>query len=374
MGKLSYAKTFLPDLLDRIDFKIAMRNGIAAGLALFVGNLLSEALDRPNPIVSSLWTCLTTILVLQAHLGGTYRAAWMRFLGLIIGTIIGGAMTATFGSDSLTLGLSVAITIILCSIFKLQESFRIAVASVAVIMIVWQLNPSISPWLFSFYRFIDSCFGILIAVGIAHSVWPSQAREKLRLAMAENLRNLGRLYRLVTSTRDMSEAQKQTVLSLIKEIDGSLYDLRQVLEDSKAELLTKSARIQDWSGLLNQIDDLFEQVLSLRNAYRPDTQKLFDSSLNAQFEEVLLKITISFHEISQMMESGKWSTTLPDLGLSLTKLKDELARFRGTRTTREFGVDDVEAFFVFFYSLKGLLELLKRIESSIHKLIDEESF
>lgn len=373
MGKLSYARTFLPDLLDRIDFKIAMRNGVAAGLALFVGNVLSEALDRPNPIVSSLWTCLTTILVLQAHLGGTYRAAWMRFLGLIVGTLIGGAMTAAFGSDALTLALSVAITIVMCSLFKLQESFRIAVASVAVIMIVWQLNPSVSPWLFSFYRFVDSCFGILIAVGIAHSVWPSQARDKLRLAMAENLSDLGRLYRLVTSARELNDTQKQSVLALIKEIDESLYEDRQVLEDSKAELLTKSARVQDWSGLLNQIEDLFEQILSLRNAYRPDTQKLFDSSLNAQLEEVLLKITITFHEISQMMESGKWSTTLPDLGMSLTKLKEELTRFRGTHTTREFGLDDVEAFFVFFYSIKGLLELLKRIESSILKLIEDES-
>lgn len=368
--KLSYKRSRLPNIFNRIDYKIALRNGIGAGLALVVGNLLSEAFGRPNPVISSLWTCLTTILVLQAHLGGTYRASWNRFLGLIVGTLIGGAMTAWVSVDPVTLGVSVSFTIILCSILQIQESFRIATATVAVIMIVWQLNPEVSPWVFSMYRFIDSCFGILIAVGVAHTILPYHARQELRSNIAEILGDLSRLYQYAThiSANTDSEQQKKISLELIKKIDDKLHENRQILEDSKAELLTRSARIQDWAILLSQLDELFEQVLSIRLVYKPSTKKLFDEPLEAQFNEVIQKINTTFQNISLVVENDEWITNLPDLSMSLNKLKEELTRFRGTRTTREFGIEDVESFFVFFYSLKTLLGTLRRIEATLEEL------
>lgn len=365
------SKACLTNLFDRVDFKIAIRNGIGAGLALFVGNMLSETLHRPNTVISSLWTCITTILVLQAHLGGTYRAAWNRFLGLVVGTFMGGAMTAWAGSDPVTLAISVALTIIVCALFKLQESFRIAIATVAVIMIVWQLNPEVSPWIFSMYRFIDSCFGIVIGVLVAHTIWPFHAREKIRQNLAEAIDHLGTLYRDITAP---TEEQDHTVYELIKEVDENFYNNRQILEDSKAELITKSARVQDWAILLSQMDELFEQVLSMRHVYKPSTRKLFDESLKLHFQKLIDNINTSFTEIAQMMRTGKWNANLPDLELSLSKLKEELLRFRGTKTTREFNLEDVEAFFVFFYSTKALLDVLKRAEGTIQTLIEEDSF
>jgi uncharacterized membrane protein YgaE (UPF0421/DUF939 family) len=354
----------------RIDFKVAIRNGIGAGLALLVGEWLSITLNRQNMYVSSLWICLTTILILQAHLGGTYRAAWNRFLGLVVGTVLGGVMTAWLGTDEVTLGVTVSITIIVCSFFKLQESFRIAIATVAIIMIVWQQNPEVSPWIFSLNRFLDSCFGIIIGVLVAHTIWPFHALEKLRLNMSEAVANMDILLRM-TLNEDEEEAQK--ILDLIKQIDDSLYNNRQILEDSKAELITQSTRVEDWAILLSQLDELFEQILAMRHAYKPDTQKIFDEPLKNRYQDVVDKIHISVLGISLMIETKKWNMSLPDLDHSMNKLKEDLERFRGTRTTREFGIEEVESFYVLFYSLKTLLALLKRIEGTIHRLINEES-
>lgn len=365
---------YISSLFDRIDFKVAVRNGIGAGLSLFVGNLLSQFLERPNPIVSSLWICLTAILILQAHLGGTYRSAWTRFLGLVVGTIVGGAMTSWLGTDPFTLSISIALTIIICSILKLQESFRIAIATVAVIMIVWELNPNVSPWLFSIYRFIDSCFGLMIGVGIAHTIWPFHAREKLRLNMAEAIANLGCLCRSTIQEDQPGEEENQATLKLIKQIDDSLYSNRQILEDSKAELVTQSAKVQDWVILLSQVDELFEQIVAMRHVYKPDTLKVFDEQLRRHFQDVIDKINTSFVDVSLMLETRRWNTTLPDLEFSLIKLKEELERFRGTKVTRQLAIEEVESFFVFFYSLKTLLKLMQRVECTVHKLIDEESF
>ncbi len=359
---------------NRFSAQIAVRNGIGGGLAWFLGTSFSEMMQRPSPVVSALWCVMTTILVLQAHLGGTYRAAWTRFLGLLVGTLIGAFFTTWIGADPVTLGISVALTIMLCSCMRIQESFRIATATVAVIMILRGLNPEVSAWTFSVYRFVDSCLGIFIAVVVAHLILPLHARKKMRLNMAEALQGLARLYRIGALAEELNENQKKASLILIQNVDSILYRNRQILEDSKPELLTKSARISDWALLNAHFDSLFEKIIALRHVYHPNAKQIFDEALSKQFDDVVKKINIALHDISEMLTTGQWVAATPDLSLSLQKLKEELARFRSTKSTRQFNLDDVESFFVFFYSLKSILDTLNKMEVTIGKLISKASF
>lgn len=367
-------KSLIPELFERIDGKIALRSGIAASLAWFAAGTFSELLPHANPTISSLWCVLTTLLVLQAHLGGTYRAAWQRFLGLAVGTIIGAVLATYFGADALTLGISITATVVICSLFNLQEAFRIAVSTVAVIMILLPITPQNTPWQFSLYRFMDSCLGILVAVFVAHTILPYKAVRRMRLNLSDAMRDIGRLYRLIAFTNEPNENQRRATLLLIKEVDTILFRTRQTLDDSKAELITKSSRVEDWTMLITHMDDLFEQVLSMRHAYRPDTKKIFDSELSHQLESIIEKISISFQDISMMLETGVWTHALPDLNQSLTELKEELIRFRSRSGVKDFNLEDVESFFVFFYNLKSILQILRKIEMTIHSLITEKTF
>jgi hypothetical protein len=188
------------------------------------------------------------------------------------------------------------------------------------------------------------------------------------------MRDIGRLYRLIAFTNEPNENQRRATLLLIKEVDTILFRTRQTLDDSKAELITKSSRVEDWTMLITHMDDLFEQVLSMRHAYRPDTKKIFDSELSHQLESIIEKISISFQDISMMLETGVWTHALPDLNQSLTELKEELIRFRSRSGVKDFNLEDVESFFVFFYNLKSILLILRKIEMTIHSLITEKTF
>ena len=99
-------------ILDRIELKIALKAGIAAFLSLYAGNSFAKLLDRPDYLLSGTWTVMSTFVVLQAHLGGTYKAAWVRFLGVLVGSFMGGFFTSIFGSNSVTLCVSVLFTVI----------------------------------------------------------------------------------------------------------------------------------------------------------------------------------------------------------------------------------------------------------------------
>src|SRR5262245_3522074 len=79
-------------ILAATEAKIAIKTGIAASVSLAIGLSYAEVFDRPDIFVSGLWCVMAAIVVMQAHLGGTYRAAWVRFLGVLIGSIAGAVL------------------------------------------------------------------------------------------------------------------------------------------------------------------------------------------------------------------------------------------------------------------------------------------
>jgi uncharacterized membrane protein YccC len=183
--------------LERIDWKMAIRSGIAGMVAFTLGTYITHYLDRPDRLASGLWTTLTAIIVLQAYLGSTYKASWNRFLGVLIGSVMGALFTEYLGPGPWQLGLCVFATVIVCALIALPESYRVASVSAAVVMVLWSFNQELSPWIFGFYRFMDTCIGIALAVIVAHTIFPEKAVDKLRKDVADTIRKLNQLYRMV---------------------------------------------------------------------------------------------------------------------------------------------------------------------------------
>ena len=110
------------NLIDSLQLDFALKIGVAATIGLFLGVGFSQILDRPDALVSGMWTVVTAILVVQAHLGGTYIAASVRFLGTVIGTVMAGLCTTFLGSNAISLGISNFITVAFCYLVNLKDS------------------------------------------------------------------------------------------------------------------------------------------------------------------------------------------------------------------------------------------------------------
>jgi uncharacterized membrane protein YgaE (UPF0421/DUF939 family) len=362
--------SFFRQIFERLEGRIALTTGVAASLSFFLGLKFSQLLDRPDTLVSGLWCVMTTIVVLQAHLGGTYKAAWIRFLGVLVGCIMGGLFTNLFGSnDIFSLGLAVFLTIIICSLINIKDSFRIATLSVVVIMVLWGLKPFISPWTFALFRFLDSCLGIIVAVFVSHVIWPEKATNNLKQTIAKSLVTMSKFYRL-SATFEIESEKKHTnaVEETIVEIEDLLKRNREFLEASKSELLIAPERANDWTLVVNQLEIIFESIISLSNIPKDTLTKIFDDSLANQVADVIDKTDLAFYDLEKMVSNQKGSTHIGELSQTLTALTSELSRFRGTRTTRKFNLEDVENFFVFFYNLRFIAEGLKKMSREIEEL------
>lgn len=356
-------------LFGKIEVKLALKTGIAASISLFLGLGFSKILERPDTLVSGLWCVMASIVVLQAQLGGTYKAAWVRFLGVLVGTIVGGIFTSYIGVNyPLGLGISIFFTIVICSLLNIKESFRIASLSTAVVIILGGLNPTINPWIFSLFRFLDSCIGILVAVFVAHVLWPEKATENLRLNIVKTLKMISKYYRLAVDQEFEIGKFNHTSEELFVEIQELLLQNRAFLEESKLELLSRPPQPEDWVYIVSHIESNFESVAALKGVNKEVLIKIFDDGLARQVANMIDKTDLGFQDLEKLIEFQKPPLHLASLEEALTGLNNELARFRETRTTRKFNLEDVESFFVFFYRLRAIAEAVKKMEIHLQQL------
>lgn len=356
-----------PQFLETIQFRMAVKAGLAATLGLFFGVGFSQVLDRPDSLVSGLWTVITAIVVVQAYLGGTYQAAWVRFLGTFVGSVIGCLCTIVLGSNAISLGFSVFGTIAVCSALNLKDSVRIASISVAVLMVLWGLRPDISPWTFAIFRFMDSCIGILIAVIVAHTVWPTQATRKVRLNIVAIIKNMRKLFQTAVKFDHVNAKHLRSYENTMRETVELLRQSRAYLDESRVEIRTRSS-LRDWVFLLEHLEDTCDVITTLHGVKKGHLKSIFDAKVSQSTHNCIQSLELAMGELAETLNERHTVGQPINVLRALEQLQDDLKTFREMQITRKLPIEDAESFFVFFHSLKALAEEVIKIDTKIHNL------
>lgn len=354
--------------LGLTEAKQAFKTGLAASISLVLGLSFADVFERPDSLVSGLWCVMASIVVMQANLGGTYNAALIRFLGVVVGSIAGAIFINAIGSDPISLGISVFCTIVICSLLNIKDSFRIAGLSTAVIIILGSHHPAISPWLFSFYRFLDSCIGIFVALIVSRLIWPAKAVEDIRKNMAKILNTMSKYYLLSTSLEPDAAGLSKTMEAHFVEIDDLLQENRDNRKAAELELFDAPPKKEYWILLSDQLEIIFDAVNSMRHVHKETLSKIFDDPLAKCVDDVIDKTNLAFQEIERIMRRDISKASFEGLDAALKTMAAELSRFRGTRTTRKFNLEDVESFYVYFYSLRTIGESIIKMNQQINEL------
>lgn len=356
----------LRSLLKPVEAQIAIKTAIVAALGWFIGSWFSHITKRPDSLISGLWCTLTAIVVLQTHLGGTYKASWIRFSGVILGSTVGALCTSLLGANPLTLGVSIFFIVMLCFLLNIKDSIRISCLSVSVVMVLWGLNHTISPWSFAFFRALDSLLGILIAVFVAHSLWPFQATEKLCANMSQILGCIRRLLCLSFFTEHTTQNSEEEY----EKIKSNLNDLIQedilILDETKIELWSDPQRLDKYIFLHERLQHMRRLIINLGKVYGyVKTIIEPDPELTHQLMSVMNLLDQSLHDLAQALLYDQPAKPFLELSTAHEKLTQELLHFRSLRITRKFDLPEVEGFYVFFYNLNNFLKVFLKIADSL---------
>lgn len=363
--------TTLKELLAELNLKTALKAALAADLAWAIVNWYVPLMyHRSNAAISGLWCVITAVIVLQGNLGSTFKAAFNRFLGTFIGSFIGAVVTVILGSDPFTLGFGIFLTVILCSFLKLEDGYRIANASTAVVIILYKLNPEIEVWLFSLYRFVDATAGIIVALLIAHFIWPSRASFSMQQALAEILLDFKKLLQMILLLDPHDQFHRQEYRNLSLEIVNDLQKTQKILEESRLEMFVTPYNFDQWKAFLYDLDHFFEHISNLEAVYYSKTKEMMTPELQQCIENVFENIYKALDCLSLFLTNNTYCEAFPSLHEDLLKLNESLLLFRSQHRMRTFDFIDVENFFVFVHSTKSMLQVLSAMKErleNIHK-------
>ena len=141
---------------DRLSFHQGLRTAIAAGLAYWFASLLH--------LPGAYWAAISAIIVMQSEVGATVLASRDRFIGTILGAVVGW-LTAMFWHGYIVIfALAVLLVMVLCTTLRYKNSGRLGGVTVAIIV----LAPNHGAiWHFALQRFLEVSLGIAVSLAVA---------------------------------------------------------------------------------------------------------------------------------------------------------------------------------------------------------------
>ena len=126
------------------------------------------------------WAVFTSVIVMQASVGGSLQATIDRMIGTIGGAVIGAIVAVALPSgDAFAQGAAVAIALLpLAFVAAIDPRFRVAPVT-AVIVLLSPTGQSLSPFLFTVDRVIEIAVGSVVALAVSLLVLPARAHGLL---------------------------------------------------------------------------------------------------------------------------------------------------------------------------------------------------
>jgi len=133
-----------------------------------VASLLAARLFR---LPQSYWAPITTLVITQSSLGAALTVSWQRFVGTLLGAILGGMAASQFGPHALVFGVGVFLLGLLCAVAHADRSaYRFGGITLAIVLLIPRTG---SAWQVAFHRFAEVSIGIAVALIFAW-VWPER--------------------------------------------------------------------------------------------------------------------------------------------------------------------------------------------------------
>ena len=160
------------------ELKLALRVTIAGTLAFAV----TRFFDLPQ----GYWAVITAVVVMQASVGGSLKAAVERFTGTLAGAVYGGAIAALLPHGStLSLGITIVLAVFpLALLAAIKPAFRVAPIT-SLIMLLPPTGQAIGPLASVIDRVLEITLGNIVGVVVSLFVLPARAHTLMTEAAAK---------------------------------------------------------------------------------------------------------------------------------------------------------------------------------------------
>ncbi|MGD1075238.1 MAG: FUSC family protein [Thermodesulfovibrionales bacterium] len=136
-----------------------------------VAAVASVLIARLFRLPEAYWAAITTLVITQSSLGTALTISWQRFVGTMLGAVVGAIVSSHFGPHVLVFGTCVFILGLLCAVAHSDRSaYRFGGVTLAIVVLVPRTGPA---WQIAFHRFAEVTVGLGVALILAWA-WPER--------------------------------------------------------------------------------------------------------------------------------------------------------------------------------------------------------
>lgn len=234
-------------------------------LRMLLAATLAYALAEAFGLAQGYWAVLTTIIVTQASVGGSLKAALDRLAGSLCGALVGAAAALLLPSHApWMVGLALVAAIAPLSLLTaFYPGYRIAPIT-AIIVLMSSGAATLGPLHYAVDRILEITLGSVVGVVVSALIAPARAHAQLREAAAETANLLADIMTTLARTAGTGATELGT---LPVRIQGALTRLAATAEDAARERRSRLSDHPDPEPLFRTLRRLQQDILAMNRLF-----------------------------------------------------------------------------------------------------------
>jgi uncharacterized membrane protein YccC len=158
-------------LVDKLEWRSVLVHSVRTSVVAVASLLVARLFRLPE----SYWAPITSVVITQSSLGGAWSVSWQRFVGTVLGAVIGGFVAGYFGPHLLVYAACIFLLGIVCALTRSQYSaYRFGAVALTIVALI--PRSGIPPWEIAFHRFAEVSIGIGVALFFT-LIWPEKEAQ-----------------------------------------------------------------------------------------------------------------------------------------------------------------------------------------------------
>jgi uncharacterized membrane protein YccC len=339
---------------------------IKQGLKTGIAGLITYAIYSHFHLPEGYWAVFTALVVTQANLGASWKAALYRTAGSTAGALAAAVVGPWIGTGAIRTGF---ILFVLASLFAflttLHPSFSAAGFTAALVLL---LGTQLQPWHLAWLRVLYTVMGAVIAFLVGVLIWPVRARDRLRTEIAGFLEDLERLYRALTDPAIREKCNDAGLENLRSAVTADWDGLSTALDEARSEPSFSRFNEADYAATVEEINHLRQRLMAMCRDSGLYSHATVLDALVPELRPLTDETAKSFVGLAAAIRSGTGEFDERALDEAEQALDQRLQKLREARITSPFSLDRMLPFWSFLFNLKEIVASLRAVRTNVQKL------
>ena len=353
-------------VLNEQPFWMRESRHIKQGLKTGIAGLITYAIYIGFHLPEGYWAVFTALVVTQANLGASWKAALYRTAGSTAGAFAAALVMPVVGIGPVRTGLILfGLSALFAFLTTIHPSFNAAGFTAALVLL---LGSQMQPWHLAWLRVLYTVLGAVIAFLVGVLVWPVRARDHLRTEIADFLDSSARLYRVVTDTKARESCGDAQFEQIRDDVPNGWSRVSVALDEARSEPSFSRFNDAAYAGAVDELNHLKERLLAMCRDTDLYSHAAVVEKLVPELKALTDETARTLAGLAAAVRDGKTDFDVSGLDQSELELNRRLQQLRDTRATSPFSLDRMLPFWSFLFNLKEIAGSLRLVKESLGKL------